>query len=113
MVFGLDVNLIPPVLVAWFLLVLNMTGGILNFSECSCTRLFQLFLAILLLQQRPSGIDPGKSTIFIQSQVHELYELSMHLLNLVTVSRLERNPTIKEEILLRGFERDIPAGFLT
>jgi len=59
------------------------------------------------------GIDPEKSTIFIQSQVHELYELSMHLLNLVTVSRLERNPTIKEEIRLRGFERDIPAGFLT
>lgn len=59
------------------------------------------------------GIDPEKSTIFIQSQVPELYELSMHLLNLVTVSRLERNPTIKEEIRLRGFERDIPAGFLT
>ncbi|WP_293777508.1 tryptophan--tRNA ligase [uncultured Oxalicibacterium sp.] len=59
------------------------------------------------------GIDPEKSTIFIQSQVRELYELSMVLLNLVTVSRLERNPTIKEEIRLRGFERDIPAGFLT
>jgi tryptophanyl-tRNA synthetase len=59
------------------------------------------------------GIDPEKSIIFIQSQVYELYELSMHLLNLVTVSRLERNPTIKEEIRLRGFERDIPAGFLT
>lgn len=59
------------------------------------------------------GIDPEKSTIFIQSQVTELYELSMHLLNLVSVSRLERNPTIKEEIRLRGFERDIPAGFLT
>jgi len=58
------------------------------------------------------GIDPEKSTIFIQSQVPELYELSMTLLNLVTVSRLERNPTIKEEIRLRGFERDIPAGFL-
>jgi tryptophanyl-tRNA synthetase len=53
------------------------------------------------------GIDPEKSTIFIQSQVRELYELSMVLLNLVTVSRLERNPTIKEEIRLRGFERDI------
>ncbi|MDO9420585.1 MAG: tryptophan--tRNA ligase [Herminiimonas sp.] len=59
------------------------------------------------------GIDPTKSTIFIQSQIPELYELSMVLLNLVTVSRLERNPTIKEEIRLRGFERDIPAGFLT
>jgi len=59
------------------------------------------------------GIDPVKSTIFIQSQVPELAELSQYLLNLVTVARLERNPTIKEEIRLRGFERDIPAGFLT
>lgn len=58
------------------------------------------------------GIDPLKSTIFIQSQVPELAELSQYLLNLVTVSRLERNPTIKAEIVLRGFERDIPAGFL-
>jgi tryptophanyl-tRNA synthetase len=60
-----------------------------------------------------SGIDPELSTIFIQSQVPELAELSQYLLNLVTVARLERNPTIKEEIRLRGFERDIPAGFLT
>ena len=59
------------------------------------------------------GIDPAKSTIFIQSQVPELAELSQYLLNLVTVARLERNPTIKEEIRLRGFERDIPTGFLT
>jgi tryptophanyl-tRNA synthetase len=58
------------------------------------------------------GIDPEKSTIFIQSQVPELAELSQYLLNLVTVSRLERNPTIKAEIQMRGFERDIPAGFL-
>lgn len=60
-----------------------------------------------------AGIDPELSTIFIQSQVPELAELTQYLLNLVTVSRLERNPTIKEEIRLRGFERDIPAGFLT
>lgn len=59
------------------------------------------------------GIDPAKSTIFIQSQVPELTELTFFYLNLVTLSRLERNPTIKEEIRLRGFERDIPAGFLT
>ncbi|MEM5297188.1 tryptophan--tRNA ligase [Burkholderia sp. JPY481] len=59
------------------------------------------------------GIDPAKSTIFIQSQVPELAELFQYLLNVVTVARLERNPTIKEEIRLRGFERDIPAGFLT
>lgn len=58
------------------------------------------------------GIDPELSTIFIQSQVPELAELSQLLLNYVTVSRLERNPTIRHEIALRGFERDIPAGFL-
>lgn len=60
-----------------------------------------------------AGIDPQKSTIFIQSLVPELSELSSYYLNLVTVARLERNPTIKDEIKLRGFERDIPAGFLT
>jgi tryptophanyl-tRNA synthetase len=59
------------------------------------------------------GIDPTKTTIFIQSQVPELTELTFYYLNLVTVARLERNPTVKEEIRLRGFERDIPAGFLT
>lgn len=58
------------------------------------------------------GIDPQLSTIFIQSQVPELAELSMLLLNMVTVSRLERNPTIRSEIRLRNFARDIPAGFL-
>lgn len=58
------------------------------------------------------GIDPAKTTIFVQSQIPELNELTMHYLNLVTVSRLERNPTIKEEIKLRGFNSSIPAGFL-
>jgi tryptophanyl-tRNA synthetase len=60
-----------------------------------------------------AGIDPQQSTIFIQSQIPELAELTFYYLNLVTVARLERNPTVKEEIRLRGFERDIPAGFLT
>jgi tryptophanyl-tRNA synthetase len=59
------------------------------------------------------GIDPAKSTMVVQSQVPELAELTVLLMNFVTVARLERNPTIKEEIRLRGFERDIPAGFLT
>ena len=59
------------------------------------------------------GIDPAKTTIFIQSLVPELSELSSYYLNLVSVARLERNPTIKDEIRQRGFERDIPAGFLT
>lgn len=59
------------------------------------------------------GIDPAKTTIFVQSQIPELAELTFYYLNLVTVARLERNPTVKEEIRLRNFERDIPAGFLT
>jgi len=59
-----------------------------------------------------AGLDPERSTIFLQSAVPELSELTMLYLNLVTVSRLERNPTIREEIRLRDFERDIPAGFL-
>jgi tryptophanyl-tRNA synthetase len=59
------------------------------------------------------GIDPAMTTLCIQSQIPELAELSMYLLNLVTVARLERNPTVKEEIRQRGFERNIPAGFLT
>lgn len=59
------------------------------------------------------GIDPKISTIFVQSQIPELCELTYYFLNLVTVSRLQRNPTVKEEIKLRGFDKSIPAGFLT
>lgn len=59
------------------------------------------------------GIDPTVTTIFIQSLVPELAELTMYYLNLVTVSRLQRNPTVKEEITQRGFGACIPAGFLT
>jgi tryptophanyl-tRNA synthetase len=59
------------------------------------------------------GLDPARTTILIQSQIPELAELTFYYLNLVTVARLERNPTVKEEIRQRGFERDIPAGFLT
>lgn len=58
------------------------------------------------------GIDPARTTIALQSGLPALAELSMLYLNLVTVSRLERNPTVKAEIALRGFERDVPAGFL-
>lgn len=58
------------------------------------------------------GLDPAKSNLFIQSQVTELTELSFYYMNLVTLSRLERNPTVKSEIQLRGFETSIPAGFL-
>jgi tryptophanyl-tRNA synthetase len=58
------------------------------------------------------GIDPAQTTIALQSRLHALTELTVLYLNLVTVGRLERNPTVKTEIRLRGFERDIPAGFL-
>ena len=58
------------------------------------------------------GLDPTKSTIFVQSQIPELNELTMHYLNLVTLSRLERNPTVKQEIKQKNFETSIPAGFL-
>ena len=58
------------------------------------------------------GLDPTKSTLFIQSQVAELFELTAYYLNVVTVSRLERNPTVKNEIAQKGFETSIPAGFL-
>ncbi len=59
------------------------------------------------------GIDPNKVCYFIQSEVPELTELTFYYMNLVTVSRLYRNPTVKEEIKLRGFEDSIPAGFFT
>jgi len=59
------------------------------------------------------GIDPTKSTIFIQSQVAELCELAFYYMNLVTVSRLQRNPTVKTEIQMRNFETSIPVGFFT
>lgn len=59
------------------------------------------------------GLDPAKSTLFIQSQVPELTELTFYYMNLVTVARLQRNPTVKAEIQLRNFEASIPAGFLT
>ena len=57
------------------------------------------------------GIDPEKSTIFIQSMVPELTELTFYYMNLVTVSRLQRNPTVKNEIKMRNFEASIPTGF--
>lgn len=58
------------------------------------------------------GLDPAKTTMFIQSQIPALYELTAYYMNLVTVSRLQRNPTIKDEIKQRGFETSIPVGFL-
>lgn len=59
------------------------------------------------------GLDPAKATIFIQSQIPELCELTFYFMNLVTVSRLQRNPTVKSEIQMRNFETSIPVGFFT
>jgi tryptophanyl-tRNA synthetase len=58
------------------------------------------------------GLDPAVATIVVQSQVPELAELTVYLLNLVTVARLQRNPTVKDEMRQKGFEADVPAGFL-
>lgn len=59
------------------------------------------------------GLDPEKVTLFIQSQIPELCELSFYFMDLVSVSRLQRNPTVKTEIQMRGFESSIPVGFFT
>lgn len=58
------------------------------------------------------GLDPKKTTIFIQSLVPQLYELTSYYLNLVTWNRLKHNPTVKQEILQKGFEESVPAGFM-
>lgn len=59
------------------------------------------------------GIDPEKTSIFIQSQVNALHELTVYYMNLVTVSRVQRNPTVKTELKMRGFGDSIPVGFFT
>ena len=59
------------------------------------------------------GLDPAKATIFIQSQISELCELTFYYMDLVTVARLQRNPTVKSEIQMRNFEASIPVGFFT
>ena len=59
------------------------------------------------------GLDPAKSTLFIQSQIPELTELTFYYMNLVTVSRLQRNPTVKSELQMRNFGTSIPVGFFT
>ena len=59
------------------------------------------------------GLDPAKSTLFVQTQVPELCELAFYYMNLVSVSRVQRNPTVKTEIQMRGFEKSIPMGFFS
>ena len=69
-------------------------------------------IANVALDYLAVGLDPSKSTIFIQSQIPELAELSMYYMNLVSLARLERNPTVKTEIAQKGFGESIPTGFL-
>lgn len=59
------------------------------------------------------GIDPKKCTIFLQSEVPELSDLTFYYMNLVTVARLQRNPTVKQEIVYKGFQNTLPVGFMT
>lgn len=59
------------------------------------------------------GLDPAKSTLFVQTHVPELCELAFYYMNLVSVSRVQRNPTVKTEIQMRGFEKSIPMGFFS
>lgn len=59
------------------------------------------------------GLDPAKSTLFVQTHVPELTELAFYYMNLVSVSRVQRNPTVKTEIQMRGFEKSIPMGFFS
>ena len=66
----------------------------------------------VILDYLSVGLDPEKVTFFIQSKIKGLYELTFYYMNLVTVSRLQRNPTVKNEIHLRGFDKSIPSGFL-
>lgn len=68
-------------------------------------------IADVALDYLAAGLDPQRCTIFIQSQVPELAELTTYLMNLITVSRVQRNPTVKTEIKLRNFEANIPLGF--
>ena len=67
----------------------------------------------VMLDYLAVGLGPDKTTFFVQSHIPALYELPMYYSNLVTMSRLERNPTIKSEIKMRNFERNLPVGFMT
>ena len=60
-----------------------------------------------------AGLDPKKTTFFVQSQIPEIAELTVFFLNLVTLARLKRNPTVKDEMKQKGFGEDVPVGFLT
>ena len=69
-------------------------------------------LTEVVIDNLACGLDPEKTTMFVQSSIPEIAELTMFFMNLVTVARLKRNPTVKSEIEQKGFKEDIPAGFL-
>ena len=70
-----------------------------------------MIIIVVALDYLACGLDPAKSILFIQSMVPQLTELTFYYMNLVTVSRLQRNPTVKNEIKMRNFEASIPTGF--
>ena len=92
-----------------FILIADAQALTDNFANPSKVRSNVIEVALDYLA---CGIDPNKSNIVIQSEVSELTELTFYYMNLVTLNRLKRNPTVKSEIELRGFEKSIPVGFL-
>ena len=98
----------------------HYVGSLRKRVELQNTGKFDQFVMIADLQaltdnaDNPEvGLEPDKTTFFVQSHIPALYELPMYYSNLVTMSRLERNPTIKSEIKMRNFERNLPVGFMT
>jgi tryptophanyl-tRNA synthetase len=92
-----------------YLLIADLQALTDNFQHPEAVRQHVVEVALDYLA---AGIDPRVTTIVIQSQVPEIAELTLYYLNLVTLARLERNPTVKEEIQLRRFKEGIPLGFL-
>lgn len=92
-----------------FVMIADIQGLTDNFEN---PKKIQDNLLEVFLDNLAVGVDPNKTTFFIQSAVPELTELTIYYLNLVTVARLERNPTVKNEIQQKNFEKALPAGFL-
>ena len=92
-------------------LKINTEAKIKNLSKGNKEKVRQNIIEVAL-DYLSCGIDPNKCTLFIQSMIPELTELTFYYLNLVTVARLQRNPTVKSEIQMREFENSLPAGFL-
>ena len=91
----------------------HYVGSLKRRVELQNTGDFDEMFVMVALDYLACGLDPEKCTLFIQSQIPQLCELSFYYMNLVTVSRLQRNPTVKSEIQMRNFEASIPVGFFT